>query len=88
MLRISFTKQNKHKLNISTPEFQFNDSYMKKRVQKEPKPKRIEAKSDLKPSDPNELEVKVSDKSYDGDDKENEFNLETNDKVISEQHNE
>ena len=74
MLKISFTKQSKHKLNISTPEFQFNDSYMKKRIQKGPKSKRIETKSNLKVSDPNELEVKVSDKSYDGDDKENEFN--------------
>lgn len=47
LLRISFDKNNKGNLNITSPEYQFNDSYMKKRVQKAPKSMREEQPSML-----------------------------------------
>jgi hypothetical protein len=87
LLRLSYDKPSKGKVNITSPENQFNDSYMKKRVQKVPHYIRSGDKSEPKESEPHEFDAQVSDKSYDGD-KENHHDLGENQQIINEATNE
>lgn len=90
LLRLSYQNEGgppTNKVNISSPELQFNDSYMKKRVNKGGKNKQSNPMmSGLGQTDPDGMDPKMSDKSYDGD-KEN-LNFGDNQQVINEANNE
>lgn len=84
LLRISSHK--KSKLNTSTPEYQFNDSYMKRRIMKHSnsKPRDDNNRTDMNIKSHSEVDVHITQNTDDENNNEYLGNVESND-VINEE---